>query len=190
EAPSHVSADAAEADKADRLAEQELTAITPLRPFAAPELGLVVLDALLQHQRESDRRLGHGDEVLRGRTVGDQHAGAGARADVDLARADERHDPELELVGAVENGPADRLEVGRENPAHASGLDDELALRVRLPAGRVERPADDHLVAGIAQRIEILGGAAWAGSEDAHEGLPHGFLQMTLRRACRFSPRT
>src|SRR5262249_14325632 len=109
---------------------------------------------------------------------------------VDLVRADEGYDHELELPSAVEDGAADGLEMRREDHVHVPGLDDELAVRVGPAPRRVERAADDHLVAAIAQGIEIFGRAVRTGGQDPHGGLLHGFLQMTLRRACRFSTRT
>ncbi len=96
EAPRHVRAHAAETDEAHRLAEEELAAVLALRPLAAAELGLVVLDALEQHQDEADRRLGDGDEVLRRRAVGDEDARLRRGGEVDLVRPDKGHDDEPE----------------------------------------------------------------------------------------------
>ena len=164
----HVGADAAEPDQAHRLAEEEVAAVPPLRPFAPAELGLVVLDPLLQHEHEADGRLGDGDEVLGRGAIGHQHAEAGGGADVDLVGADEGHDHEPEVARGLEDGGADGLEVRGEDHVGVAGRRDQLALGVGHASGRVEGAADDHLVAGLTEGTQVLGAPARTGHEDLH----------------------
>jgi len=61
----------------------------------------------------------------------------------------------------------------------------QVAFRVRRAPGLVEGTADDDLVAGRAERIQLGGRSAGPRGEDLH-----GFLQITFRTTCRFSSLT
>ena len=78
----------------------------------------------------------------------------------------------------------DRVEVrGEDDVAVARGRA-QVGFGIRRAPGLVERAADDDLVAGRAERVELAGRPAGAAARG--EDL-HGFLQITLRTTCRFS---
>src|SRR5207249_10493597 len=80
----------------------------------------------------------------------------------------------------------------REDHVDVSGRLDQLGVRVRWPRRSVERATEDHLVPGLPERLEFVHGSARRDDEHAktHGSLSQGFVQMTFRSACRFSPRT
>src|SRR5262249_58797364 len=93
------------------------------------------------------------------------------------------HDHQSEVLRALENRTADGLEVRREDHVHAAARGDQLVFRVGLPRRRVEGPADDDLVAGRAEWIEILGSTA----RTRRPELP-GLLHITLTSSSPLSP--